>query len=479
MDDGFTIFKMVWAILGPFFGTKDAPAAFWSHLKEQGAELWALLEPIWEGQVDDGMAYEDGCRRAGVMFAGLFFTLGVWRRDSKSVPLACPHCKAATKWRWTDRTLKTTCGIVPIWRREVRCTRCHQLGRTVTVDRALGFEKGDKVSPRLRYWSLRLGAALPYPGAEKYLTDWTGQAVLTAQGIHDLCQEAGRAMPECPVVTPATTPGQLPERIIVDADAAVLPLHHTAKGTGASTPGDIDPTSPRKSFELWVGRTYERMDTLYGGKSKVYRHLAFAGGCMRAGDDVPLIFFGLVNRRFPNAIPERTVYVRGDGGATVDAIAKLFPNSRRLLDQYHTLVKVSKRLKEGFKEASKRWRRGKDDLLSGLLREGAAADLVTECVDLAKAHPTAADAMLALAKHVNRHKDHIWYPEAKELGIGVGTGIAEKDVDLVLDRRFELRGMSWSPEGARNALRLRISIFNNDLASLERVCSPAQADRRT
>ena len=257
----------------------------------------------------------------------------------------------------------------------------------------------------------------------------------------------------------------MPNKIVLDADAAVVGMHHTAKKEKGAV----------ERFELWTGRVYEHFDAECGGKIRSYRHLAFGGGCSRAGDDVSMVFFALARQRFPHAIPHTTVYVRGDGGALLDTIAKLFPKNRRLLDLYHTLVKITERVKEGFPDTPRRVRYAIGDGLAALLRNGDGEGLVKECVELAQAQPACADAILRLAKHIDRHKDHIWYPEAMALGLGVGTGIAEKDVDLLLDRRFELRGMSWTPTGARNALRIRLTLFNDTLSNLEHACRHRQA----
>ena len=55
--------------------------------------------------------------------------------------------------------------------------------------------------------------------------------------------------------------------------------------------------------------------------------------------------------------------------------------------------------------------------------------------------------------------DSALYGARKEIGKRSKT-ITEKDVDLVLDCRYELRGMSWSPAGARDNLRVRLTFFN-------------------
>jgi len=175
-----------------------------------------------------------------------------------------------------------------------------------------------------------------------------------------------------------------------------------------------------------------------------------------------------VSQRFPGAIPERVVYVRGDGAQGIDTIAGKFRHAERLLDQYHTLVKITERVKEAFPDLAPKRRRGIDDDLSERLRAGDAQGLLERLAALQE-HPSlgSKEPLERLAAHIHRHRDHLWYDKAKQLGLGVGTGIAEKDVDLVLDRRFELRGMSWTPMGIRNNLRIRLTLFNDLPSTLE------------
>jgi len=38
----------------------------------------------------------------------------------------------------------------------------------------------------------------------------------------------------------------------------------------------------------------------------------------------------------------------------------------------------------------------------------------------------------------------------------VGSGAVEKNIELLIGRRFKKRGMSWSRDGANNLLKLRV-----------------------
>lgn len=475
LPDAFDLLKSVWATVGPHFGSDKAPPRFWTHLKETFQEAWEMIEPAWNGEMDDWILLEESCRHVGLRIGGILLTLAVLFLNARVIERSCAKCaKCRPVRRWRERDLKTTCGNITLFRQEHDCACGTQ---SVPVDRALGLPPDDRVSPDLVLWSLKVGATLSYAASKRFFHDLTGQDVISAQGVHDQVATVGQILPEMNVVPPATTPGQLPAQVIADVDGAIVGLHHTAKPK-TPKPAAPEATTEQASikrkkrrrnvqFEVYVGRIYERHDVLLDGKMHVYKHLAFGGGVSRAGDDVPLVMFNLVNQRFPGAIPDRVVYVRGDGAQGIDTIAGKFPKKERLLDQYHTLVKVTERVKEAFPDLDPRKRRAIDDELSNLLRAGDATGML-EQLTLLEDHPTlrSKEPLQRLAFHIHKHRDHIWYPLAKEMGIGVGTGITEKDVDLVLDRRYELRGMSWTPIGIRNNLRVRLTLFNETSSNL-------------
>ena len=468
VPDPFDLFKAVWSVVGPHFGTDRASAGFWSYLRAGFASAWALLEPAWNGECGDWIALEERCRHVGLQMGGLLLTVAVFLLNARVVEQACVRCGKRPVRRWRERGLKTTCGLVTLFRQEQACP----CGTTaIPADAKLDLPPDDRVSPGLALWTARVGASLPYEPARRFFRDLTGQDVVSAQAIHDQVACIGRAMPELNVVPPATTPGKKPERIALDVDGALVGLHHRARSKAKEPAVPAAPGKPRRQnvhFEVYVGRTYERHDVLCGGKVHLYRHLAFTGGVGRAGDDIPLAMFNLVNQRFPGAIAERTVHVRGDGAQGIDTIANRFPQRKRLLDQFHTLVKITERVKEAFPDLAPKQRRAIDDDLSERLRAGDAESLL-ERLRALESHPTlgSAEALARLAAHIHRHRDHLWYDEARQLGLGVGTGIAEKDVDLLLDRRYELRGMSWTPTGVRDNLRIRLTLFNDLPAAIE------------
>ncbi len=71
-------------------------------------------------------------------------------------------------------------------------------------------------------------------------------------------------------------------------------------------------------------------------------------------------------------------------------------------------------------------------------------------------------AMYKLAGYIQRNREGIWYKEAKEKDISIGSGSADKAGDILICRRFKLRGMRWSRTKADNVLNICILVFNGE-----------------
>ena len=54
------------------------------------------------------------------------------------------------------------------------------------------------------------------------------------------------------------------------------------------------------------------------------------------------------------------------------------------------------------------------------------------------------------------------YKEAREKGISIGAGSADKAGDILICRRMKLRGMRWSRVGADAVLGIRILVYNRE-----------------
>ena len=67
-----------------------------------------------------------------------------------------------------------------------------------------------------------------------------------------------------------------------------------------------------------------------------------------------------------------------------------------------------------------------------------------------------------LAAYIQRNREGIWYEEAKQERILIGSGSADKAGDILICRRMKLRGMRWSRANADNVLNIRILVLNGE-----------------
>jgi hypothetical protein len=72
----------------------------------------------------------------------------------------------------------------------------------------------------------------------------------------------------------------------------------------------------------------------------------------------------------------------------------------------------------------------------------------------------ARDAITDFKRYVLNNRDGIGYADLSEQGIHVGSGPVEKAADLIINRRCELRGMSWYRDTADGICNLRALRFN-------------------
>lgn len=76
------------------------------------------------------------------------------------------------------------------------------------------------------------------------------------------------------------------------------------------------------------------------------------------------------------------------------------------------------------------------------------------------ANGQARDAITQLKGYILNNRDGIGYADLYEQGVHVGSGPIEKAADLIINRRCELRGMSWYRDTADGICNLRALRFN-------------------
>jgi hypothetical protein len=156
--------------------------------------------------------------------------------------------------------------------------------------------------------------------------------------------------------------------------------------------------------------------------------------------------------------------VRGDGAAFIRGFRNTYtPDSRYLLDHHHMCEKVKQRISGAVYEDKKRRREVRETIISYL--DSDDVDSALEYIRrlsrrFRKKHKLY--HLRKLANYIQRNREGIWYKEAREKGISIGAGSADKAGDILICRRMKLRGMRWSRTGADGVLALRILICNRE-----------------
>lgn len=74
----------------------------------------------------------------------------------------------------------------------------------------------------------------------------------------------------------------------------------------------------------------------------------------------------------------------------------------------------------------------------------------------------ARDALTDLMRYIRTNRDGMRYADLYDQGLHVGSGPIEKAADLIINRRCELRGMTWHRDTADGLCNLRAIRFNGD-----------------
>jgi hypothetical protein len=172
---------------------------------------------------------------------------------------------------------------------------------------------------------------------------------------------------------------------------------------------------------------------------------------------------GEVYKRSGGRMDEVDTLVRGDGAAFIRGFRKVYvPKSRYLLDHHHLCEKVKERL-SGVYEDKRRRIKACDSILEFLNSDDVdgALEYIQNLTRIFRKKRKLYH-LKKLAGYIERNREGIWYKEAREKGISIGSGSVDKAGDILICRRMKLRGMRWSRVGADAVLSIRILVYNGE-----------------
>jgi hypothetical protein len=156
--------------------------------------------------------------------------------------------------------------------------------------------------------------------------------------------------------------------------------------------------------------------------------------------------------------------VLGDGAVWIWNLAdQHFPGAIQIVDLYHArqhLWKIAALLHPQDAAAKTLWMAPMKDLLDG----GDIEPLVTRLREIAAAyadeHPDLAVEVLKEAEYFTTNTERMRYPEFREKGLFVGSGVVEAGCKSVIGSRLNRSGMFWTVRGANAIIALRCCRIN-------------------
>ena len=394
---------------------------------------------------------------------------------------ACPHCGAQAQRLegTTRRVIATLFGRVTVQRRRFRCQPC---GRSFCPAKSLFIElQGGTVTRPLQDAALLAGCSWPYRAASATLQRLSG-AQISAEEIRLLTNRHGKlravqqqaeAERACTSAAQETSAAEKAEQpMLVGLDGGWVCSREQRGGMEGkvavvcSAMEDL-PMPPTSTTFSWSQRG-RREPARQRHRLAERRYVATFGPAPLLGQQAKAAAQTL------SGGPSRPVVVIADGAKWIKKQQERhFPQATCILDWAHLWREVSHaiRVAARAKPLSPReqqyqlslhrswlWKGGVDQAVQGLRALGAGLP--------AEAHETIQKAITYL------ENQRAWigsYEHWQKLGYPVGSGMIERAVALVINRRMKKRGMRWRRINATAVVALRSDLLNEDWITPQRL----------
>jgi len=337
------------------------------------------------------------------------------------------------------RTLQTLGGKVTYIRTRMICRSCKR--NYFPLDDAIGITKGAKHSIRATEALLDLATDLPYAKTSRY-AEKLAHIESSAQTILDMARTEGAKLLEA----------DEKERKTAFDTKAIFPAEVSHKSL-AIVQVDSTGINDRKSgswMDTKVGIIYSRSATVSKKRNLILDKNIYA--TLDGIEKFKQNFYLACHKM--GVFGAATVIFVADGMPWIKKLQKeMFPGSIYLLDPWHLAKNINLAYGKENTEIA--------DTLTQLAYYGEAASLLENIkLDIERCRdPDKKEKLRSLYVYVRSNRDGI--ENYKKVGI-MGSGVVEKTVDILVARRFKLRGMSWYDKNAAKLLRLRLLKLNGE-----------------
>jgi len=391
----------------------------------------------------------------------------------------CPYCGSGqVRLEGTvARTVQALFGAVRLPRQRLRCQACFR--RFCPAHQLLAAMQQARVSPALAQAACLAGSSWPYRQAAQVLARLCG-AQISAEEIRLLTNRGGRELARTQEQAAASQEGMqaaLPEtadpedRTLIGLDGGWVPSRDQRGGMEGKVAVIVrgkellrEPHLPSQEItwvqmEKWVRR--HRHPSVKRWRYRTHQYAATFAEAKVLGK-----------------LAARAVQQMGSGSSEQVVIADgaqwiktqtqhHFPKATCILDWpplWRTLAKAVRAVALQ-READSRWVKSQLRQLGDWLWKGEvppARALLDQWQQEQKGHPPIKALKEAISYLEHQHEWIGNYQQWKEQGYAVGSGLVERTVALVINRRMKRQGMSWLRRNATSVVALRVAVLNKE-----------------
>jgi transposase-like protein len=396
------------------------------------------------------------------------------RQREEQTP-CCPHCgqKQRRLEGTVRRVIATTFGRVEVARRRFRCQGCWH--RWCPANSLFSELKGGTVSQPLREAALLAGCSWPYRAASAMLKRLSG-AQISAEEIRLLTnrggkqravqqqEEAERACSAPAAEAPSAQKAEQPMLVGLDGGwVCSREQRGGMEGKVAVVCSEVEdlPMPTHSTTFSWSERGGPRQPPRQRHRLVQRRYVATFGPARHLGHQAKAAAQTLGGN------PSRPVVIIADGANWIKKEqGQHFPQATCMLDWAHLWREVSHAIRTAAraKSLSQRerdyqlylhrswlWHGSVEQALQGLRTLGQGLD----------AEPL--EIMNQVITYLEHQRPWIGsYEHWRKLGYPVGSGMIERAVALVINRRMKKRGMRWCRPNATAVVALRTDLLNAD-----------------
>lgn len=387
---------------------------------------------------------------------------------------SCPHCGAVPHQLegTTRRVIATLFGRVTVQRRRFRCQGC---GRRWCPAKSLLVElQGGTVTAPLQEAALLAGCSWPYRAASATLKRLSG-AQISAAEIRRLPNRHGKLRAEqqqaeaeqaCSAPTPeapAAEPAEPPMLVGVDGGwVCSREQRGGMEGKVAVVSAQVEELPMPKTDPTfsWSRRGARRCPKPRHRLAKL-RYVATFASSAQLGT------LAEAAARTVSQEARRPVVLLADGAKWIKTEqARHFPHATCILDWAHLWREVSHaiRVAARAKALSAKEQQDQLSLQRSWLWKGGVDQALQGLRALAVGLPAEAQQTIQKAiTYLENQRPWIGsYEHWRKLGYPVGSGLIERAVSIVINRRMKKRGMRWRRINATAVAALRTAVLNDD-----------------